>query len=211
MRAGIDRIHLRIVKLSCNDRSHITLGHEHIKRIALVELVLLDNLDKPGFSIQRLSNAYNEGGFVIGLVRIDLGIVCRAVEKETRVIIPVDDLIEDHLPARVDLIVIRILAAKIHSFPVDLGNGCGIVCALDPSFDLERVDTGIQELRNMVYHADIAAAEDICSSSVFLNRERDVGALFLNDVIAPSAGLGACAAVGSSAGEIIGQKASSGI
>ena len=137
MRAGIDGIHLTVVKLSCNDRRHIAFRHEHIKRIALIELVLLGNLDKPGISIRRLCHTDNEGGLVIGLVRIDLCIVCRAVEKETRVIIPVDDLIEDHLPARVDLIVIRILAAEIHSFPVDLGNGCGIVCALDPSFDLE--------------------------------------------------------------------------
>ena len=63
----------------------------------------------------------------------------------------------------------------------------------------------------MVYHADIAAAEDISAAAVFLNRKRDVGALFLNDVITPSAGLSACSTVGSSSREIVGQKASSGI
>ena len=61
----------------------------------------------------------------------------------------------------------------------------------------------------MVDHADIAAAKNISASLVFFNRKRNVGTLFFDNIIAPSAGLGAGAAVGSSAREIVGQQASS--
>ena len=63
----------------------------------------------------------------------------------------------------------------------------------------------------MVDHAYVTAAEDISSSSVFLNRKRDIGTFFFNDGISPSARLGTGAAIGTPAGEIIRQKTSPGI
>jgi hypothetical protein len=60
----------------------------------------------------------------------------------------------------------------------------------------------------MIDHADITASENISSALILFYRKLYIGALFFDNIVTPSAGLSACAAVGSSACKIIRQKAS---
>ena len=99
----------------------------------------------------------------------------------------------------------------INCLPVCPGNNCYIQCCLHTSFYLERVDSCVNHIRDMLNHAEVLGIKDIRASVIFFHWKIFARSLLLHNRIFPTAWMRAGSLICISACKITAEQASSGI
>ncbi len=102
---------------------------------------------------------------------VDLGLAVRLTIEKARGKLPVGavgNLIQ--IPGHIFFIENRVFEIIVDGFPVGSSHGGHIESGLHATFDLEAVDAGIDEIRNMADHAEILGVENVGSPLVLIDR-----------------------------------------
>ena len=148
----------------------------------------------------------------ISVAVIDLCVIVRLSEKESGREFPVGavgNLIQ--IPWHILPVKLRILLIIIDRLPVGPRHCCDIEGSLHPPFDLQAVDARVDQLRDMLDHAQVLGIENVGPPLILIDRHIFAGSGLFHHSILPSARMGAGAPVGVTAREIITQKAPPGI
>ena len=115
------------------------------------------------------------------------------------------------IPGHICLIFFRSLHIIINCLAISSCNSCHIKSSLHTSFNLQAVDTTVQDIIHMLYHTEILGVEDISSSLILKYRHIFTRTFFFHNRIFPTTRMCACPLIRISSNQIIAEQASSGI
>ena len=191
---------------------HITAVRLHdLDFISDTELIALFNGNQTAI-LRRIHNAEINRLADVGAVIIDLGFFRGPSEEKSGIELPVgafSDFMQ--VPVHVSAVIFFSGEIIVDRLPVGSRHRRHIERRLHPALHLEAVDSGINQLRNMPDHAEIAGIENVSSPLIFIDRKIFSRPALLHHRIFPAAGMGTRALVGIPPGKIIAQKAASGI
>ena len=148
----------------------------------------------------------------VGVAVVDLAVGGRLSEVKTGGKFPIGAFANFRfVPFHIFLVQGRILLVIIDGLAIRAGHGCHIECGLHATLDLEAVDTGIDQLRNVLDHAQILGVENVGAALILVNRHILTRSGLLHNRVFPTARMGAGTLVGISSHQEIAQQAAAGI
>ena len=137
--------------------------------------------------------------------------VLLAAEVEAGVILTVADLIDLVAAELRQNKAVRVFSVRIDRGTVCTGDTGCIVRSFVAALNLERGNTGLDQLRNVLDHAHILGVIQVGAASVLLDREELPRTLLLHQRIIPAARLCTGTMVGVAAGHVLRDEAAAGV
>ena len=134
-------------------------------------------------------------------------------EVEPRRIVAVAGAVQllDDVIGQLKIIVVGVFQVGIQCAAVGAGDGRDIVKRLGPALNFQAVDTGLADQVDERRGTQVVGVQDITAVALaFADLHILAGAVFLDQIILPAAGLGALAPVAAAARHIAGQQAAPG-
>ena len=144
-------------------------------------------------------------------MRADLRVLHRIVKIISRAILAVRNALKLSVPKGIENVIFGVGEVRINRHSVRVGNDRRIVRALHSALDLKGVNACLDKLGDVVNRAHILGGHYKRAEIGLLDRDRQIGALFLVNYIVPTAGLGASATVSVTLGHKVGEHTSSAV
>ena len=194
------------------------LRAEHIRRLTRLDQLQLFPIEKAvlecehGFAAVVTLDRHADNLVLADILAVAVMLsVFLIAEVEAGVILAVADLIDLIAAELRQNEVFRVLFIGVDRGTVCTGDTGCIVRSFVTALNLERGNTGLDQLRNVLDHAHILGVIQVGAASVLLNREELPRTLLLHQRIIPAARLCTCAVVGVAAGHVLRDQAAAGV